>query len=441
MKHRKIVKKKFAMSIAVLWPIVSWSADPEDWNLKLQSTYIWQGKPSMNSPYAGPNSLVREREKSYSFTATAALGVRLGKSTELYVDPEVAQGVPLSGLQGLAGFTNGEMARSSGADPTLYLARLFVRHVINESTAMDDVESGMNQLGASYAKRRWVLTAGKLSVLDIFDTNSFAHDPRAQFMNWTLMTHGAYDYAADSRGYSWGLAAEYFANDWTVRFGRFMQPKEPNLLQLDARFGEHYGDQFELEKRYTFGEDQPGTVRLLVFRNRAVMSRYENALALASSTGTVPDINQVRQGAQIKYGAGINVEQRIAKDFGMFGRAMWADGRTEVYAFTEVDRSVSAGGALNGRRWGRSDDVLGIGFAQHWLAAAHRNVLALGGQTFFLGDGGLRYRPEQVLEAYYLFAPTKGVTVTFDLQRIANPGYNADRGPARFFGVRLHVEN
>ena len=435
------MNKKIALSAAVVWPVLGWCAEPEVWNLKLQSTYVWQAKPALTSPYSGPHSLVGEREKSYSFTATAALGVRLGKSTELYFNPEVAQGVPLSGLQGLAGFTNGEMARSSGAKPTLYRARFFVRHIINDSAETDNVESGMNQLGGSYAKRRWVLTAGNLSVLDIFDANRFAHDPRAQFMNWTLMTHGAYDYAADARGYSWGAAAEYYANDWTVRLGRFTQPKKPNMLQLDSRIGAHYGDQVEFERRYALHPDRPGVLRLLAFRNRAVMSRYADALAWVPSTGTVPDINRVRYGEQIKYGAGINVEQRVSNDFGIFGRAMWADGRTETYAFTEVDRSMSAGASLNGSHWGRGDDVVAIGFAQNWLSATHRNVLAKGGQTFFLGDGALRYRAEQVLEAYYLFAPTKGVTVTFDAQRIANPGYTADRGPATFFGVRLHVEN
>ena len=435
------MNRKNAVSVALAWPILAWGAEPENWNLKLQSTYIWQSKPPVTSPYSGPHSLVGEREKSYSLTATAALGVRLGKATELYFDPEVAQGIPLSGLQGLGGFTNGEMARSSGSNPTLYRARLFVRHVINESSQAEDIESGMNQLGGSYAKRRWVLTAGNLSVLDIFDANSLAHDPRAQFMNWTLMTHGAYYYAADARGYSWGLAAEYYAEDWTIRVGRFIQPKEPNMLKLDSRIGAHYGDQVEFEKRYALDENRPGVLRLLAFRNRAVMSRYADALALASATGSSPDINQARYGEQIKYGAGVNIEQRVAKDFGVFGRAMWADGKTETYAFTEVDRSMSAGASLNGSRWGRGDDVVAIGFAQNWLSASHRSVLAQGGQTFFLGDGALRYRQEQVLEAYYLFAPTKGVTVTFDAQRIANPGYNADRGPATFFGVRLHVEN
>ena len=435
------MKKNVALLAATVWPILVWSAEPEDWNLKVQSTYVWQAKPALNSPYAGPHSLVSERETSYSLTATAALGLRLSKSTELYFDPEVAQGVPLSGLQGLGAFTNGEMARSSGANPTLYRARFFVRHVINHSGETEEVESSMNQLAGSVAKRRWVLTAGNLSILDIFDANGYAHDPRAQFMNWTLMTHGAYDYAADARGYSWGLAAEYYAEDWTVRFGRFIQPKDPNLLKLDARISAHYGDQVEFERRYTISADRSGVLRLLGFRNRAVMSRYADAVALAASTGTAPDINLVRNREQIKYGAGINIEQQLSKGFGVFGRAMWADGKTETYAFTEIDRSASAGSSLNGNSWGRSDDVVGIAFAQNWISSEHRNVLARGGLTFFLGDGSLRYRSEKVFEIYYVLTPKNGVKVTFDAQRITNPGYNADRGSASFFSVRLHVEN
>ena len=427
--------------MAVFCPALTWASDNEDWNIKVQSTYIWQGKPPLRSPYAGPNSLSGSREKSYSFTGTAALGLRLGTSTELYVDPEVAQGVPLSGLQGLAGFSNGEMARSSGPNPTLYRARFFLRHVIGLTEETVPVESGMNQLASSYAKSRWVVTVGNLSIPDIFDMNAYAHDPRTQFMNWALMSHAAYDYAADSRGYSWGLTTEYHAEDWTVRAGRFIQPKEPNMLALDFRIGVHYGDQVEVEKRYDLGEGRPGAVRLLAFRNRAVMSRYDEALALASFTGGAPDIDQVRKGAHIKYGMGLNVEQRVTRELGIFGRAMWADGKTETYAFTQADRSASFGASLTGNRWARANDVIGIGFAQHWLSNADRDLLARGGQTFFLGDGALRYRPEQVFEAYYLFALKEGAAISFDVQRIANPGYNADRGPAMFYGVRVHLEN
>ena len=413
----------------------------EDWNVKLQSTYVWQAKPRIRSPYEGDHSLQGAREKSYSFTATAAFGVRLGKSTELYFDPEVAQGVPLSGLFGLAGFTNGEMARTSGANPTVYRARLFARHVIGLSDDTEDIAPAMNQLGSKYARRRITLTAGNLSVLDIFDANQFSHDPRSQFLNWTVMTHGAYDFAADSRGYTWGAAAEYQGNVWALRAGRFIQPKEPNQLALDSRIGRHYGDQVEVERRYEIDKDMPGVVRVLAYRNRTIMARYDDALALAAATGSTPSLDAVRTSENSKVGVGVNLEQTFTPNFGGFLRAMWADGKTETYAFTEADSSLSFGGSAKGAMWGRPSDTFGVAFARNMLSTPHRRVLEGGGLTFFLGDGKLNYASEQILETYYALSPLKGLTVSFDYQRIRNPGYNADRGPASFFGVRLHVEN
>jgi hypothetical protein len=413
----------------------------EDWNAKFQSTYVWQAKPGMRSPYEGPNSLQGAREKSYSFTATAAFAVRLGKSTELYFDPEVAQGVPLSGLVGLAGFTNGEMARTSGANPTIYRARLFARHVIALSADTEAVAPAMNQLGSRYATRRLTLTAGNLSVLDIFDANQFSHDPRTQFLNWTVMTHGAYDFAADARGYTWGAAAEYQGDGWALRAGRFIQPKEPNQLALDTRIGRHYGDQVEVERRYEIDKDRPGFVRVLAYRNRAIMARFDDALALAAATGSIPSIDAVRKAEQRKVGLGVNLEQTFSPTLGGFLRAMWADGKTETYAFTEADRSFSFGASAKGAMWGRPADTLGVAFAGNLLSTPHRRVLAAGGLTFFLGDGKLNYAGEQIVETYYALPPWNGLTVSFDFQRIRNPGYNADRGPASFFGVRLHVEN
>lgn len=432
-----------ASSLAVS-PARAVAAEAENWNLQLQATHVWQPKPSMTSPYAGAHSLAGAYEQSYSLTATAALGLRLGRRTELYVNPEMAQGVPLSGLQGLGSFTNGEMARSSGDRPKFYRARLFVRHVIDDADEQEDVASGINQLGGAYATRRWVFTAGNLSVLDIFDANRYSHDPRSQFMNWTLMTHGAYDYAADARGYSWGLAAEYLGDGWAVRFGRFIQPQQPNGLALDASIGRHYGDQLEFEHRYDAVHGQPGVLRVLAFRNRTVMARYADALAKtqtqAQTTGLPPDLAAVRGGERIKAGLGVNIEQPLSDDTGLFARAMWADGKTETYAFTEVDRSLSLGLSSRGAPWGRAADTVGLALAINGLSDTHRQVLRAGGLTFFLGDGRLNYRPEQVLEAYYQFTVASGVAMSLDLQRIANPGYNADRGPASFIGLRLHVE-
>ena len=438
--------KLLAVCVALTLPLSAWAADsaqttePENWNLKLQSTYVWQQKPALNAPYEGSHSLTGAREKSYSFTATAGLGLRLSPSTEFYLDPEVAQGVPLSGLQGLAGFSNGEMARTAGPHPKLYKARMFVRQVIGLSDEREDVASAMNQLGGSYAKQRWVLSGGFMSVLDIFDANSYNHDPRSQFMNWTLMTHGAYDYAADARGYSLGATAEYITPDWSIRFGRFIQPKEPNQLDLEPRIGRHYGDQIELEHHYLLSDDKAGVARLLAFRNHALMSNYQDALDLAASTNTVPDLASVRTRDQNKVGLGLNVEQVLTADVGLFARAMWADGQTETYAFTEVDRSVSAGLSINGHAWSRATDTLGLAVAANLLSHTHRQVLEAGGQTFFLGDGRLNYRPERVWEAYYLSNLGHGLAISADYQRIQSPGYNADRGPASFLAMRLHAE-
>ncbi|MEO8299223.1 MAG: carbohydrate porin [Burkholderiales bacterium] len=415
-------------------------AAPEDWNLKVQSTYVRQFKPSFNSLYAGPHSLSGSSEASYSFTATAALGLRLGPRTEAYFDPEVAQGVPLSGLQGLSGFTNGEMARTSGRNPTFYRARLFVRHVTPLSDDSEAVEPAMNQLGGTQATRRLTWTLGNLSVLDLFDANRYSHDPRSQFMNWTLMTHGAYDYAADARGYSWGAAVEYTGADWSLRAGRFLQPREPNQQKLDRNPLRHYGDQIEFEQRYSLGADQPGAWRVLAFHNRALMSRYADALQLASATASVPDLAAVRTTEHSKVGLGLNVEQQLSPTLGLFARAMWADGKTETYAFTEVDRSASAGTVLTGSTWGRAQDTLGLALAWNTISPAHRAILAAGGQTFFLGDGALRYQPERLIEAYYLWTPRPGIGITLDWQRINAPGYNADRGPVNAWALRLHVE-
>jgi hypothetical protein len=410
---------------------------PEETSAKFQATYVWQRKSPFGAAYSGAHSLSPDREKSYSFTATAALGTRTWGGGELYFDPEVTQGVPFSGLTGLGGFTNGEIARTSGPSVTFYRARLFARQTWGFGGGSEKMESDANQLAGSVDRRRLVLTAGNLSLLDIFDDNAFSHDPRTQFLNWSLMTHGAYDFAADARGYSWGLALEYFHDDWRLRAGRFVQPKEPNQLALDPRIFKHYGDQIEFERAYAVAE-RPGKLRFLAFRNVARMARYQDALDLAAQTGGAPDINSVRTVERVKRGLGLNFEQEISSSVGLFGRASWADGQTEAYAFTEIDRSLSGGVSVKGGALGRAGDTLGIAYARNGLSAAHRDYLGAGGLGFFLGDGALNYRPEIILEAYYSLNVARDTWFTADLQRISNPGYNADRGPATVVSVRLH---
>ena len=411
----------------------------ESWNAHFQSTYVWQQKRRFAADYTGANSLRPSREKSYSFTATAALGFRLWRDGELYVNPEAAQGVPLSDLLGLGGFSNGEMARTAGSTLKLYRARLFLRQTWQREGDRETVESDFNQLGGSVSRRRWVLTAGNLSVADLFDDNRYSHDARTQFLNWSLVSQGAYDFAADARGYTWGAALAWHHDDWALRIGRFLQPREPNQQSLDTRIFRHYGDQIEVERAHALG-GQPGKVRLLAFRNRARMSRFDDALALGRRTGTTPDLNAVRDGDQSKWGVGLNVEQAIDDDVGLFGRASWADGRTETYAFTEIDRSLSTGIVIRGRRWQRGDDSVGFALVRNGLSRERRSYLAAGGLGFFIGDGRLDYRPEQILETWYSLGLARGSWLTLNWQHIRHPAYNAARGPVNFLALRLHVE-
>lgn len=410
----------------------------ENWQLKGQATAVLQYKPGFSASYSGSNSLLTNREYSRTGTATLYAGYRPWAGGELYFNPEMALGVPFSDLKGLGGFTNGEIARTSGADPVFYRARLFLRQTWGRGGGSEKIESGQNQLAGSVDAKRFVLTIGNLSALDIFDDNKFSHDPRMAFLNWSLMTHGAWDYPADARGYTWGAALEYITPDWSLRGGRFMMPKESNGLSLNPRLGSSYGDALELERGYKLGE-QRGRVRLLAFRNQAVMGSFADATAQAVAVAMTPDLNTVRT-AQAKRGAGIGFEHEVRDDIGLFLRASANDGRTETFAFTEIDRSLSGGAVIKGKSWQRSEDEIGIAAALNGLSPSHRDYLARGGNGFFLGDGRLNYQRERIIETYYSLKVHRVASLSFDYQYITNPAYNADRGPAHFFGLRVHAE-
>jgi len=408
----------------------------EAYGAKFQTTYVWQRKYPFGAAYSGPNSLVPDIEKSYSFTATAAIGARVWRGGELYFNPEIAQGVPLSHLTGLGGFTNGEIARTSGPTASLYAARLFLRHTWDLGGGREAIESDANQLAGSADRRRLVLTAGKLTIQDLFDDNAYSHDPRKEFLNWSLMTYGAYDYAADSRGYSYGVALEYFHDEWALRGGRFMMPKESNGLALNPRILESFGDQIEIERSHQL-RGQPGKLRLLGYRNQADMGGYRDALADAQGSGAPPDITTTRK-RRVKYGFGVNLEQSLTAATGIFARGSWNNGEAEEFAFTEIDRSISAGVSVAGTGWKRPSDTLGLAFVRNGLSAAHRDYLAAGGLGFFIGDGQLSYRPESIFETYYSFGLVKDAWLSLDFQRIFNPAYNADRGPVSVASARFH---
>jgi hypothetical protein len=410
--------------------------EEEAYGAKLQATYVWQRKYPFGAAYTGTNSLIPEREKSYSFTATAALGARVWKGGEVYVDPEVTQGVPLSHLTGLGGFSNGEIARTSGPTPTFYVARAFLRQTWGLGGEREKVESDANQLAGSVERRRVVLTVGKLSVQDLFDDNAYSKDPRTQFLNWSLMTYGAWDFAADARGYSWGIALEYFHDDWALRAARFLMPKQSNGLALNPRIFYSFGDQVELEHAHSIA-GQPGKLRVLAFRNQADMGGYSDSIADAAASGTTPDLATSRK-KRDKYGFGINLEQSLSQDVGVFARASWNNGEAETFAFTEIDRSLSAGVLVKGAPWGRAADSVGLALVRNGISGPHSDYLAAGGLGFFLGDGQLRYRSEDIFEIFYSLGVVKDVWVSADFQRIFGPAYNADRGPVSIASARFH---
>ncbi len=442
----KLKKKAAALALLLVIPFRAMSAWADDAGeevsaARFQATYVWQHKPAFPASYSGANSLSPDEEKrSYSLSGTAFLGARTWEGGELYFNPEVIMSQPLSNLTGLGGLTNGENQKSGGPNPTLYLARLFVRQTWGFRGGQEDVPSAPNQLAGRTDKQRLVLTAGRLSVTDLFDNNAYAHDPRSQFLNWSLMTYGAFDFAADQRGYTVGAALEYFRDDWALRVGRFEQPIESNGLPLDSHIMAHYGDQAEIEHSHQLG-GQPGKLRLLAFRNRARMGSFQDALDYwdAHRRVGVPAVANVRKD-QTKTGIGVSLAQDVTQGLGLFARASTNDGGEETYAFTEIERSVSGGIVVRGDAWGRAADAVGVALARNGLSSVHRQYLANGGLGFFIGDGRISYRPEQIAEGYYSLGVIKTASLSLDYQHIANPAYNADRGPVRVLGVRLHLE-
>jgi high affinity Mn2+ porin len=410
----------------------------QNFDVKLQSTYMWQRHPSFGALYSGPNSLSNAEEKSYTFSGTAFVGLRLSKGTEVYIDPEVIQGVPFSGLTGLAAPTNGEIQKVVGPNPSAYIPRFFIRQTWGLGGGTQAVASGQNQLAGIVDKNRLVLTAGKMSVVDLFDVNVYAQNPRTQFMNWSIYENGSYDFAADARGFTWGAALEYDHDNWAVRAGRFLGPRESNGSQLSYSITNFYGDNIEVDYGYALA-GQPGKIRLLGWRNHFRMGSYQDAIDLGAASGTTPDIGLTRK-PRTKVGFGLNLEQSLTDDIGVFVRANKSDGNEEEFAYEEVDRNVVGGVSIKGTSWHRQSDTAGFALGRNELSNPHKNYLAAGGLGFFLGDGQLNYRPEHVLEAYYSLNTYKHYFITLDFQHIVNPGYNADRGPVSVFSLRLHAE-
>ena len=410
----------------------------ELWNAPGQFTLVGQSHPRFRSAYAGANSLESGSSTKETADLTIFLGVRLWPGAALYVNPEIDQGFGLSNTVGVAGFPSGEAYKVGKSAPYFRLNRVFVRQVFGLSDITTHVESAPNALGGPQPLDNITLTVGKLSAVDVFDTNSYAHDPRTDFLNWSIIDAGAFDYAADAWGYTYGAAIEWTKRWWTVRGGIFALSTVPNSTTLDGSFRQ-YSLIGELEGRHSlFG--RPGKVKLLGFVNRGRMARYDDALRLAQTTGTLPDVTPVRRDAS-RSGVSLNLEQELRADLGAFVRASVNDGSKEAFEFTEINRSVSGGLSLKGAGWHRPRDTLGFAVAVNSLSGAARRYFAAGGLGILIGDGGLtRYATERIAEAYYSAHVADHLSVTLNFQRILAPAYNPDRGPVSIFGLRLHSE-
>jgi high affinity Mn2+ porin len=409
----------------------------EKTSFHFQQTIITQYKPAFHADYSGLNSLSPLTETQTSITSTFFGNATLWKGSRIEFDPELSGGAGLSQTLGVAGFPNGETFRVGGTQNKIYIARLFFQQYFEWGKEKDTIDADILNLRHLRSKRYFTVGIGKYNMGDFFDDNQFSHDPREQFMNWALMDNAAWDYPANTRGYVLGTYAELGQPDWTLRFAFTMNVTQANSSTWDAKILKANTQTAEYERRYTI-DGQKGTFRFLGFLNNGKFGNYLEAIALNPKA---PNVDTTQQYGRHKYGFGVNFDQYISNNFGVFAKASWNDGHTQTWFFTEIDRSVTFGGTLNGRMWSRPDDEMGLGFIVDGLSDPHREYLADGGYGFIIGDGALNYGLEQIVEFYYKFnAYQRKFFLSPDYQFIMNPAYNKDRGPVNVFSIRAHIE-
>lgn len=406
------------------------------WDGHFQSTVIPQGHGPFDARYNGGNSLFDRTEVDASLTSTLFLGTRLLPGLELYVDPELTGGNGLSDTRGIAGFPNGEISHVNNPALQVNVARAYIQWTLGLGSAMESVASDQNQLAESRALSRLTLAAGKFSLTDFFDANTYSHDPRNQFLNLSLEGMGAWDYAADVRGYTQGIYGELDESWGTLRFAEVLLPTAANGPDLDNDIVHTRSTNVEADRPWTLA-GRTGALRLLGYLNQAPMGDYRETLDTPSDNLNVSASSS--PGAK-KYGLGLNLEQQISGSSGVFLRLSWNDGATQTWAFTEIDRSASLGTQISGALWGRGQDRMGIGLAVDGLSPSHEEYLAAGGYGFIIGDGALNYGLEQIAELYYDWNVIGGLSLSPDFQFVLNPAYNRDRGPVEIYGIRAHFE-
>ena len=408
----------------------------QSWSFHVQGTEIAQGQPGFHSPYAGTNSLRSEDTFKQSSSVDIYLGVHLWPGGEIYFNPEYYQGFGLGNTHGIAAFPNAENYKVGQKIGDVFNAHLFLRQTFGLGGEQEEILGDQLQLAERVDISRLTFTIGRLSVGDQFDTNAYAHSARTQFLNWVLSDNGAFDYAADSLGVIEGATVELNQKTWALRYGIFDVPRVSNGFAKDGHFLKAWQQMLELEKRYSL-LDHPGKIRLLSWLERAHMGSYRETLADPSLKENITLTRRYRY----QYGFALNVEQEVTKDLGAFLRASWRDGQSEVWQFTDIDRSLSVGLQLKGNGWKRSGDTVGLAGIIDGISSAHRDFLAAGGLGVTIGDGKLpHYDPEEVLEMYYDVEIVKNVHLAIDYQFVANPAYNSDRGPVNVFAARFHFQ-
>jgi high affinity Mn2+ porin len=414
-------------------------ADLEQWAVHGQSTIVGLFQPGFHSPYQGPQSLSPAANGRETIDVTVYAGVRPWRGAEIWINPEADQGFGLSNSFGVAGYLSGEAYKSGASDPYYRMARTFFRQTIDLGGDVEKIDPDLNQLGGTQTADRVVITIGKLSVVDIFDTNRYAHDARGDFMNWSILDVGTFDYAADAWGTTYGAAVEWYQDWWAARVGMFDLSNVPNGIHLGLPLLQQSQFVAELEERHTWWQ-QPGKVKFLYWLSGGNLGTYSDALALAAATGQTPSTAAVRS-YRNKYGIALNLEQQLTADLGLFARAGWTQGGVEQVDFTDIDQSVSVGLSLAGTRWGRPDDTVGLAGVVNRISRDAKAYLAAGGLGGIIGDGQLpQAGPEQILETYYSFAAFSFAKISGDYQFVNNPAYNRQRGPVSVFGLRLHAE-
>ena len=417
--------------------------DLDNINFHGQSTFVEQVLPAFRSPFAGTNSLPGRGEGRETVDATLYAGVRPWQGAEFWIDPEIDQGFGLADTHGAAGFPSAEAFKLGASYPYARVQRYFVRQTIDLGGDSQKVNADLNQFAGTQTANRLVLTVGKFTITDIFDTNKYANNPKGDFLNWSIINAGTFDYAGDGWGFTYGAAAEWYQGRWTLRGGVFdltVTPAggvSPGGANLDPTL-----DQFqlvgEIERRHELW-DQPGALKITGFLSRGRAGEFADAVALAATTGGPADINAVRTYTS-RPGVSLNLQQQVTETVGVFARAGWANGNVEPWDFTDIDSTISGGVSLTGKQWGRPNDTVGIAGALNGISAGHAAFLNDGGLGILVGDGKLPHPgPEQIIETYYKFSLDPW-SVTLDYQFIGNPAYNRDRGPASVFGLRLHAQ-